>query len=325
MVDEKTHASVESLLFQPMKGFASPHIQTVFPLLISNGGEAPPSAPYFIPLDDGDTLYGMLSTPPFWTSSEKTVVLIHGLGGGHTSNYMIRISRKLYQKGYRTMRINLRGIGPDAAIAHRPYHGGSSHDLLQVVQALKKQTPHSPIVLIGFSLGGNIILKLAGELEERADSLIEKTISICAPIDLAQTTLSLSKGINRLYHNYYIQGLKRLGQRWIGNLPIRSIIDFDDAVTAPLWGFRNAFDYYQQSSSCHSLPKIRHPCHLIFAADDPFVDYRAALKHPLYPAVKIWLSRHGGHMGFWGWAGREHGCYWIDRFLLELVKENKNT
>lgn len=323
-INEQTQASVEPLLFQPMRGLASPHMQTVFPILFTRGGEAPPSAPFFIPLDDGDTLHCLLSTPSTWTSSKKTIVLIHGLGGSSTSSYMIRLCRKFYKQGFRTLRINLRGTGPGGAIAQKPYHGGSSHDVLQVIEALKKEAPDSPIALVGFSLGGNIALKLVAELGEKADSLLEKTIAICAPIDLAQTTESLSKGINIFYHNYYIQGLKRLGKRWIGKKTIRSISDFDHAVTAPQWGFKDASDYYRQSSSCYLLPKIRHPCHLIFAADDPFVDYRAALKHPLFHSSKIWLSRHGGHMGFWGWAGPEHGYFWLDRFLLELLNETQN-
>lgn len=319
VINNKPHVSVESLLFQPMRGLASPHIQTVCSTLFSKAGEAPPSAPFFISLDDGDILYCMLSTPPSWTPSMKTVLLIHGLGGSHNSNYMIRMSRKLYAKGYRTLRINLRGNGPGAAMAQRPYHGGSSHDVLQAIQTIKKESPHSPIVLIGYSLGGNIALKLVGELGERADSLLEKTIAICAPIDLEQTTHSLSKGMNRFYHKYYVRGLKKLGERWLGKHSIRSILEFDHAVTAPQWGFKDAYDYYRQSSSCYLLPEIRLSCHLIFAADDPFVDYRAALKHPLFHSSKIWLSKHGGHMGFLGWAGREHGYFWLDRCLLQLV------
>ena len=161
----------------------------------------------------------MLSTPLSWTSSQKTILLIHGMGGSHAANYMVRMSRKFYEKGYRTLRINLRGIGPGAALAQRPYHGGSSDDILQVVQALKDQTPDTSIVLIGYSLGGNIALKLVGELGEKADSLLAQTIAICPPIDLSQTVQSLLNSTNRFYHRYYVKRLKKMGSRGLATVP----------------------------------------------------------------------------------------------------------
>lgn len=313
------NSTLETLPFRPMKGFASPHAQTVFSNLLSKSGETPPSAPYFIPLEDGDILQCTLSTPPHWNGLDKTIILIHGMGGSQDSSYMIRMSRKLYQRGCRVMRMNLRGTGPGALLAKKPYHGGTSNDVRQVIELLKREKPQSPIVLIGYSLGGNIALKLVGELGERADALLEKTIAVCAPVDLKGTTQMLGSGMNQFYHRYYVRGLKRLGHRWLEKQPIHSITDFDHAVTAPQWGFKDALDYYRQCSSCHWLPNIRHTCHLIFAEDDPFVDYRVVLKQPLSPRVNICLSRHGGHMGFWGWAGREHVYHWLDRRLLEMA------
>src|SRR5262249_50783416 len=152
---------------------------------------------------------------------------------------------------------------------------------LQVIHQLKNQTPQSPIVLLGFSLGGNVVLKFLGEQENKGSALIDQTIAVCPPIDLAYTTATLLKGSNRLYNKYYVNGLKRLGRRWITKGPIRSIIEFDNAVTAPQWGFQDAYDYYRQSSSCYFLSKIQQPCHLIFSCDDPFIDYRKALQTPL--------------------------------------------
>lgn len=321
MFNKNAHAShpIEHLLFRPARGLASPHLQTVVATLLANPGLEPPSEPFFIPLDDGDVLHCVISTPPFWQPVQKTVVFVHGLGGSHMSGYMIRMSRKFYHKGYRVLRMNLRGTELDTSFIQRPYHGGLSRDVLQTIQKLKSQTPQSPILLIGFSLGGNIALKLIGELGESANGIIEKTIAVCPPIDLAQTTKMLLKPWNRFYNRYYVRGLQQLGGRWIGNRPIRSIIDFDNIVTAPQWGFRDAYDYYRQCSSCYILSEIRHPCHVIFAVDDPFVDYRSALQPLLPPSVKIHLSAKGGHMGFLGWAGKEHGYFWLDQHLLSLA------
>jgi uncharacterized protein len=315
---------VEHLTFRPAPGLSSPHLQTIFATFIGKGGEEPPSAPFYIPLEDGDHLCCMLSTPSTWDSSKKTIFFIHGLGGSHSSSYMVRMGRKFFQAGCRIVRINLRGIGPGSLLAKRPYHAGLSHDVLQAIRILKTQTPDSPFALIGFSLGGNIALKLAGELGENAHMLLETTIAVCPPIDLAQTQNQLLVRSNVLYHQYYVKWLNLLGRRWIGDRKIRSIRDYDDLVTAPHWGFKDALDYYRQNSSCHFLSRIRHSCHLIFAMDDPFIDYRTAVQHSPLSHSKIWLSKQGGHMGFLGWSGKEHGFFWLDRLLLKMVLTQKN-
>ncbi len=320
-LDSSYHKLIKTLPFQPAAGLSSPHLQTILPSLLGRGGIEPPSSHFFISLEDGDMLCSKMSIPPHWKPHQKTIVLLPGLGGSDASDYIVRISRKFYERGYRILRLNLRGSVSGVEFAQRPYHGGTSQDILQVVQTLKRQTPQSPILLIGFSLGGNIILKLLGELGEQASSLIEMAIAICTPIDLKQTMDLLSIGINRLYHRYYVRKLQQIASRWIGKHSIRSLLDFDNLVTAHYWGYRDAFDYYQQCSSKFFLPDIRGSCHLIFSADDPFVDYRAALQYPLSSAVNIWLSQQGGHMGFWGWSGRQHGYNWLDAFLIKLVHD----
>lgn len=313
---------VEELSFRPARGMASPHLQTILPTFFSQGGAEPPSTLLFIPLEDGDALCCKISTPSKWMPHHKTILMLHGLGGSDASTYMIRMSRKFYQAGYRSLRINLRGSGEGVHFAQRPYNGGTSGDILQVIRTLKRETPQSPMALIGFSLGGNIALKLMGELGEQASSLLERVISVCAPIDLAQTMELLFNRSNHIYHRYYVRGLRRMGARWIGKNKIESLLDFDNVVTAPYWGYSDAHDYYRQCSSKFFLPEIRQLCHLIFAADDPFVDYRSAMQKSLSSAVKIWLSPYGGHMGFWGWAGQEHGYNWLDALLLKLTDKD---
>lgn len=316
---------IENLSFKPAPGMASPHIQTVVPIFFRYAGKEPPSDPLVIPLGDGDALYCKISTPHSWKAHHQTVVLLHGLGGSDSSSYMTRLSRKFFQKGLRCVRINLRGVGNGNSVVQRPYHGGTSHDVLQVIQSLKQRAPESPLTLIGFSLGGNITLKLLGELSERAKDLIERAFAICAPIDLAHTMQLLFHPSNHLYHLYYVKGLKQMGSRWIGQESVRSIPDFDNVVTARQWGFKDASDYYQQCSSKFFLSKIKQTCHLIFAADDPFIDYRSVLGENLPPQIKLFLSPHGGHMGFWGWAGREHRYHWLDAHLLNTIAANNLT
>ena len=287
------------LAFHPLPGLSSPHAQTVMAKLIPSGNP-PPSIPCNIRLSDNDPLYFYESTPIGWNATQKTVVLVHGMGGDYTSCYMVRLSRKLYQAGYRVVRVNLRSAGDSLHQTRRPYHGGASSDILEVVSTLKQKTPLSPITLIGFSLGGNMALKLAGELGQKASSLLEMTIAICPPIDLANSSRLIDLPSNHIYNRYFLRNLTRQARHWTNGHSFATIYEFDSLVTAPQWGFESAADYYRQCSSRFVLPAIKHPCHLIFAADDPFVDYTHSLDQALPAHVNVWLSPKGGHLGFLG-------------------------
>lgn len=315
---------LENLPFHPLPGLSSPHVQTIL-AGFSRPGPPPPSTPLLVPLEDGDTLFCQVSLPPTWHETQKTIVMIHGLGGSDSSNYMIRIGRKLYENGYRVVRINLRGCGSGSNLARLPYHGGTSGDLFAVIRSLKQKNPLSPITLLGFSLGGNIALKLSGELGETSPNFLECTIAVCSPIDLADTVVLLQTPANRLYHSYYLGQLINQGQRWTMGRHINTLYEFDDLVTAPTWGFANAADYYQKSSSRFHIPNIRHPCYLLYTADDPFVDYRQILKISLPPGIKVALCQHGGHMGFLGWAGRTHRYFWLDQLLLNWIENTQSS
>jgi predicted alpha/beta-fold hydrolase len=312
---------VKYLAFKPLPGLSSPHIQTIV-ASFTRPGTPPPSSPLLIPLKDGDTLFCQVSTPPTWQEHQQTVVMVHGLAGSINSNYMIRISRKFYEAGYRVVRVNLRGSGEGSNFASLPYHGGSSEDVFIVVKHLKQLIPLSPIILLGFSLGGNIVLKLLGELGEEALSLIENTIAICSPIDLEKTIHLLAKPANKLYHQFYLNQMLRQTQRWTKGREISSLYEYDTFVTAPIWGFSSAEAYYRHSSSRFYIPNIKTPCYILLASDDPFVDPQQLLNIPLPPQMKVALCENGGHMGFLGWTGREHTCFWLDQHLLNWMQED---
>jgi len=309
---------IEHLPFEPLLGFSSPHAQTVLGCFCP-AGTPPPAIPIIVQLTDGDQLCCELSTPKNWIATQKTVILVHGLGGSHKSPYMIRFSRKLYQNGYQVLRVNMRGCGSGHQLASRPYHGGVSSDIQNVVETIKKKFPLSPIVLVGFSLGGNIVLKLAGELGAGANKLIESTIAVCPPVDLAQCSALLARPLNKLYNQYYMRHLEKQAERWINGRPFSNLYEFDCLITAPHWGFQGAFDYYQQCSSRFILPQIQHPCRILFSADDPFIDYRSCLELPLPIHVKVSVSPYGGHLGFLGWSGRQHFYFWMDNLLLKWI------
>ena len=181
--------------------------------------------------------------------------------------------------------------------------------------------PDSPLILIGFSLGGNIAIKLAGELGSQAKGLLSRTIAVCAPLNLAHTSHLLSLPHNRLYQGYYLFRLQKDAQKWLNKRTFNTMYEFDSIVTAAQWGFKDAADYYEKCSSHLLLQQIAHPCYLLYAQDDPFIDYQKCTGTKLSPQVQVFLTNNGGHMGFFGWADPENRYFWLDHQLLKWIQE----
>ncbi|PJD95013.1 MAG: hypothetical protein CK425_09720 [Parachlamydia sp.] len=310
---------VKKLNFQPLFGLSSKHLQMIVSAYIPTG-KAPPSTQWFVDIGKGDRLSCEVSTPLSWKKHNKTVALIHGLGGSHTSRYMVRMARKLYENGKKVVRINLRGCGSGKGLSKLPYNAGNSEDLLKVLQALKQASPDSEIIVIGFSLGGNTALKLAGELGPGAENLVKTFIAVCPPLDLEQTVLSIQQRKYFLYHQYYLKNMFKQASSWVTQ-KLYSIYEFDDKITGPLWGFSGAQDYYQSCSCKHFLDKIRVTSHLICAEDDPFVPINALKDIAISNHVQLWTTEHGSHLGFLGRTNQAWKFQWIDHLLLDWVDE----
>ena len=308
---------INMLNFQPMPGLVSSHLQMILSSQLPPGA-APPSKNQLIQLEKGDRLSCEVSTPNQWKKEEQTVVLIHGMGGSHSSSYMIRISRKAYARGNKVVRINLRGCGSGKGLSKLPYHAGTSHDILKVLQVLKEEAGDSEIILIGFSLGGNIALKLAGELGEEAKKLVKMFIAVCPPVDLLQTVQAVQERRNWLYHQYYLKSVRAQARDWIFQ-EIKTLYQLDDVITGPLWGYRGAREYYQECSSLRFLPNIKQSTHLLFAEDDPFVPLEPVKDVILSDHVNLWSTKKGGHMGFLGRASKARSLYWMDHLLLNWI------
>ncbi len=299
----------EQLLFKPLSGFSSRHAQTILPSVMPPG-IPPPSEPWILELSDQDRLSCQVSTPPSWERFDPTVLLVHGLGGSHTSGYMIRMARKLYYKGFKIVRVNLRGCGSGFGMAKKSHYGGNSQDVLEVLKAYDEKNPDSPLTLIGFSLGGNVSLKLAGELGEKMTGLVKKCIAICPPLDLFESVKAIEK--NKFYQNYYLKSLNANFSH-----KFTSIFDMDHHITAPTWGYKSAIDYYQNCSSVYFIPKIQHRTFILLAEDDPFVNPLEIQKISVPPSVKVYTTKFGGHMGYIG----PKGSYWMDELLLDWVED----
>ena len=282
-----------------------------------------------IPLLDGDTLAVHDDCPPDWPSAGPVTVMLHGLAGCHRSSYLVRMAALLNERGVRTFRLDLRGCGAGFGLALKPYNAGCSDDVLAVLQAVIEWCPNSPISLFGFSLGGNIVLKLLGETPERVPSELVRAAAINPPIDLARCTYGLSRWPQRHYDAYFVrqllQRLRELQQQRADFTPPsfartpRRLVEFDDQYTAPRSGYRNADDYYQRCSSEQFIPAIRIPTLILTSRNDPLIPI-ASFERLSPPAnVRLHIAEGGGHLGYLATGNGELSRDWLQRQLLDWV------
>jgi predicted alpha/beta-fold hydrolase len=320
-----TPAKPSNLSFRPLPLLGNAHLQTVLGNLWS--GKIPPltAEERVIELPDGDRLLTYDSTPPTWQPGGWIVLLIHGLGGSYSSSSMQRMTAALLAEGLRVVRINLRGAGSSWRLARRLYNAGCSSDVRAVSEAVARCAPDSPLVLIGFSLGGNIALKLAAEAAHLPLVNLAGVAALSAPIDLERCSTLLAEPSNRIYERYYLHKLvdrARRHQQFFRDLPPVSfprhltLRKFDDLHTGPRWGFADAQEYYKHSSSLPLVPRILVPAFLLTARDDPFVAAAPYEELPQRPGHEIHLVDHGGHLGFLGNDGAG-GIRWGERRIVE--------
>jgi predicted alpha/beta-fold hydrolase len=279
-----------------------------------------------VALPDGDRLALHDSEPPGWRAAGAVVVLVHGLGGSHLSGYIRRMARRFFRTGIRVMRMDLRGVGAGETLARRTYHGGCSADLQEVVDYLQQICPASRLVLVGMSLGGNIVLKLAGETADRHGGLWA-VAAVAPPIDMVRCARMLACRSNRLYERYFVGHLVRQvrrHQRHFPDLPKMflsprlTLRQFDDRCTAPRWGFAGAQDYYERASALPWLDRIEVPAFILTSRDDPFIAVEPFLELRRRPGLDLVIADRGGHLGFLGRDG-EGGIRWAEKKVADWV------
>jgi predicted alpha/beta-fold hydrolase len=254
------------------------------------------------------------------------LVLVHGLEGSSNAGYARSMSHAALERGYAAHRINLRSCGGTESLALSNYHSGQTADVLHVLRAIKQDRP---LFLAGFSLGGNVTLKLAGELEESARDLLAGICGVSTPIDLAACAQALGKRENVIYDRRFLFALKRKIRRRVTQAPqmytlkylskIRTIYDFDDYYTAKLFGFGTAANYYRTQSSNQFLERIRVPALVVIAKDDPLVPFDV-YQHQAFktnPCLQLVAVDHGGHLGF---IARKRPRFWLDGLILDWIE-----
>jgi predicted alpha/beta-fold hydrolase len=314
-------------VFRPFPLLGNPHVQTLMGHFFRGLLQPPPARSYILRLPDGDALVLHDTIPPGWRPGEAVAVLIHGLTGCHASPAIVRLARRLLAGGVRTVRLDLRGAGKGLPLARRGYHAGASDDLRAALAEVHRWSPHSPLLVAGISLGGNIALKMAGEADEHPVAGLARVAALGPPIDLGRSADLLRRPQNRLYEAAFVRGLaaaaRQRQRRFVDlpplHLPARlSLRLFDELYTAPRCGFAGASDYYRRASSFPLIGRIRVPTFILTARDDPFIAAEPfdALRPP--PAVEVHVLPRGGHLGFLGPDGAG-GIRWAERRLTEWL------
>jgi predicted alpha/beta-fold hydrolase len=258
------------------------------------------------------------------------LILVHGLEGSSASGYARSMVHAALQRGWATHRFNMRGCGAGDDLAVTGYHAGQTSDLLAVVRE-RRRASGLPIFVVGYSLGGNVTLKLAGELAESASELLAGVCAVSTPIDLAACADALAQPRNFLYQGRFLDRLKDRIRRknrqapdvyTLEHLPrIRTIQEFDDHYTARLFGFGTAANYFRTQSCNQFLERIRVPALLIQSKDDPMVPF-PVFEHPAFnanPCLNLLAVEHGGHLGF---LSRGKVRFWLDETVLDWAEGN---
>jgi predicted alpha/beta-fold hydrolase len=259
------------------------------------------------------------------------LVMVHGLEGSSAAGYARSLAQAALEHGFAAHRYNMRSCGGTEHLSGTTlYHSGQTGDLLAVIRALAAQ---APIFLAGFSLGGNVVLKLAGELGDTAKQLLAGVAAVSAPIDLAACVKRLDRRSNFLYSRRFLKNLKRRirvkdrltpGLFELSDLHrVKSIYEFDDRFTAPAFGFGTADNYYATQSSGQFLDRIRVPALIVQAQNDPLVPFDI-FRCPVFvrnPHLRLLAPEQGGHLGF---LSKTRPRFWLDQVLLDWMEQVRN-
>ncbi|HET6671462.1 MAG TPA: alpha/beta fold hydrolase [Pyrinomonadaceae bacterium] len=265
-------------------------------------------------------------------ADHPTVVVWHGIEGSSEGVYMLATARKAFAAGFNVVRMNLRNCGETEHLTPTLYHGGLTEDLRAVVAELIESDKLNRVFLIGFSLGGNMVLKLAGEYGESPPPEILGVCAVSPSVDLNASAELILRKSNWLYHQDFLRRLKGRLLRKQKLFPnhydtsairsVRTLREFDDIYTSRAHGFKGAADYYYRASSIRVVDKIRLPTLIIHGKDDPFIPF-APLRDPKFatnPYILLLAPPQGGHVAFVGSGTDREDRFWAENRVVEFCK-----
>lgn len=323
--------------FRPAWWLRNAHAQTLFSTFFRKTPELLREREVMT-LGDGDFIDLDWHKPPEWNEKTPLVLVVHGLSGSSESHYVLGLQQALAVRGWASVALNCRGASGRQNDLPRAYHAGSSDDLVEALAFIRMRYPHTPRAIVGYSLGGNMTLKMLGENPD--NEMVFAAVAVSVPLLLPLCSDRMDRGISRIYRQHFMgaltahweekmRHLERAGNEAAASRvreqlkrgPFRSFWHFDNEIMAPMHGFHDVHDYYQRSSSRQFLAHITTPTLIIQAHDDPFMtpDVLPSATD-LSASVHFELCRKGGHVGFIEGGSPRAPRYYLERKIPSFLE-----
>lgn len=327
--------------FVPRRWLSNGHLQTLAGNFLPRRVRLPQPEPLLVEVEGPVAGYGPTRVlchchwqPPEVRRRRLTLILVHGLEGSSSSQYIVGNTARALAAGMNVVRMNMRSCGGTDELSPTIYHSGRSGDVGCVLQAVVREQGVEAVALVGYSMGGNLVLKFAGELGASAPPQLKAVVGVSPLMDLAASSAALHLPLNRMYEWHFLRNMLARVRRRMQMYPriygdagvdrIRSMRDFDDAIVARYGGFRNADDYYYSVASSQFAQDLRVPALILHALDDPFIRMLPGTRAALLanPLVTLVETHHGGHCAFL--ASPQTGIgggRWAEQTLLGFLSE----
>jgi uncharacterized protein len=326
--------------FHPRRFMSNGHLQTIAGNYLSRVNDLPTPEDQLVEVSPAtaNQIASQVLCHCHWQPEEvraarPTAIIVHGLEGSSNSQYVVGNANKLWHAGCNIVRMNMRNCGGTEALSPTLYHSGLSIDVLSVMNFFVARHGLQSISLIGYSMGGNLVLKLAGEFGASAPAVLRSVIGVSPALDLGPSADALNLPLNRLYELKFLHNLLRRFRRKAMLFPraydrnraagIHSLREFDDRITALYSGFSSADDYYYRAAAARVVDRIAVPTLILHALDDPFIRLTTESREKINanPNITLIESEHGGHCAFLAQPdeANNYDGYWAEHTLLRFL------
>jgi predicted alpha/beta-fold hydrolase len=322
------------IVFVPHRLLKSGHAMTIAAAFVPRRFTLPAAEKRLFQVDPYSRLLAHCHWQAGKTLGAPVMVIVHGLEGSSDSNYVLGIAEKAFHHGYHVVRMNQRNCGGTEGLTPTLYNSGMSGDYRAVFEELANGDGFKQIFFAGYSMGGNLVTKMAGEFGDDVPPALRGVCAVCPALDLSACADALERRDNYLYQRHFVAGLmaryarkaKMFPDRYSRNgfAAIRTVRGFDDAITAPCFGYRDAEEYYQAAGAKKVVGQVRVPMLLITAEDDPFVPYVSfvAARVEQNPTIRFLAPQHGGHCAF---ISNKSGAerFWAEQRIVEFCDAHR--
>lgn len=287
-------------------------------------------------VEEGSQLLAQCHWQPGKDREVPVIAIVHGLEGSCDSNYVRGIAEKAYERGFHVVRLNQRNCGGSEQLTPTLYNSGMSGDYRAVLEELVEGDGFKQIFFVGYSMGGNLVTKMAGEYGHRPPKELRALCAVCPAIDLAACADALERRNNYFYQRHFVRALMQRYARKASLFPniysrdgfreVRTVRQFDDVITGPCFGYRDAAEYYEAASARKVVAQVRVPTLMITAQDDPFIPYESFLAALVNenPAIHFVAPKHGGHCAFISnKSGPER--FWAEQRVVDFCEAHRSA